>query len=217
MLRGAGEKFSAAAPGEDVQHHGFVGWIRRVAVALPVARVGIEFDAAAHRLAAIQRDRGLGEVRPGFAIPHAELHHAHALRPRGRELPPKIAGEPMRLQFELRRFARHREQRLLAKSGARSVAYRSPGFMPRGKQAERRSSTLRCFRRGGGVAGGAGGGGGSVSQRSRSTAGELRHQRDHLLGQRPGLGFPAGALQLDDLMDGHAHGVVGLAVKLARF
>ena len=44
---------------------------------------------------------GVGEIRPGLAVPHAELHDLHALAVRGgQEARPEVPREPVRLEFQ---------------------------------------------------------------------------------------------------------------------
>ena len=59
-------------------------------------------EISPHRRIAIERNRCLREIGTSLAVPHTELHHAHRAPARRREISPKTAREPQRLQFVLR-------------------------------------------------------------------------------------------------------------------
>jgi hypothetical protein len=70
MIGRAREEFrSCAALDEHVQDDALVYGVRAVPVPLPIAHVGIEFDAPANCLSAIDRDRCLSEIGTGLVIP----------------------------------------------------------------------------------------------------------------------------------------------------
>ena len=114
MRARAARKRARTSFDENVQD-GFVeGGIGRVTVRLPILIGEIELDAAAQDLAAIEPDRRVGKVRPGFAVPRAELHDLDLFARRARKGFPEIARKPARLQLQLAEIARLRKERALA-------------------------------------------------------------------------------------------------------
>jgi hypothetical protein len=69
VLRGPREEFATWGTRKNVQHNRFVIGIRGVTVAFPIARIGIEFDRAALRITAAERDRRISKIGTRFAIP----------------------------------------------------------------------------------------------------------------------------------------------------
>ena len=75
-------------------------------MALPVRGFRVELDGAAPRRPAIEGNGGFREIRPRLAIPDAELNDAHFAAVCGHEIAPELAGEPARLELDLRHAAR---------------------------------------------------------------------------------------------------------------
>jgi hypothetical protein len=102
VLPRASKKRGVASREENMQHHVFIICVCRVAVPLPIARIRIQFDAAAERLAAIDRKNRIGKIRPGFAVPNSELHDFQCVASGGLELRAELSRKPARLYFDLR-------------------------------------------------------------------------------------------------------------------
>ena len=107
----AGEKGAVALMNEDVQNRVVEGGVGGVAVRFPTAIGQVELDRAADRVAGIEPDDGVGEIRSGGAIPGAELNDLDVIAGDGMELSSEIAGKPARLQFQFARGALRRKER----------------------------------------------------------------------------------------------------------
>src|SRR5205085_10760715 len=86
-------------------------------MSFPASIGEIELDCAAKRFAAIDSDSGVGKIMPFFAVPGAELDDLDLVFGDGSEMPAEIAGEPARLQFELRRRAKGGKERAFLDTG----------------------------------------------------------------------------------------------------
>lgn len=75
--------------------------VRGVTVPFPIAIGQVEFDCAAARIFFVEGDRGIDEIRAGFAVPGAELNNTDALARNGLEVATEIAGKPPGLQLKL--------------------------------------------------------------------------------------------------------------------
>ena len=155
---GLGEEFFRAFVPEDVEENVFVGGVDGMAVAFPIAHVGIEFDGAALGRLAVEGDRGGGEVGAGFSIPFAELDDFEGIAGEGGEFAAKFAGEPSGLDFE---FGGGGER--LGGRGFldRGVGMGQPGLITIGGSHSGilntgRCRRCRCFLRGGAFFGGYG-------------------------------------------------------------
>ena len=122
----AGEKGAVALMNEDVQDRVVEGGVGGVAVCFPAAIRQVELDRAADRIAAIEPDDGVGEIRAGGAIPGAELDDLDVIAGDGTESPAEVAGKPARLQFQFARRAL-RQERARVRGHARNRAARHNG------------------------------------------------------------------------------------------
>ena len=105
---------------EDVQDRVIESGVGGVAVRFPAAIREVEFDRAADRIAGIESDDGVGEIRSGRAIPGAKLDDLNVVAGDGMELSAEVAGKPARLQFQFAGGALRRKER--AFMDARGIA-----------------------------------------------------------------------------------------------
>ena len=117
---GAREKFAVALIDENVEHRFFERGIGRMTVRFPIAIDQIDLDATRQRLAAVDLNRGIAKIRPGFAVPGAELDDVDLVAGRGNKVTSEISRKPARLQLELVWNSRRDKQRALphARRGA---------------------------------------------------------------------------------------------------
>ena len=66
----------------------------------PTAIDHIELNAAPNRLTAVYPDRSISKIRPGFAVPRAELDDIDFVTGRADKVVAEISGEPARLQLQ---------------------------------------------------------------------------------------------------------------------
>ena len=84
-----------------------------VTVAFPTPIGNIKLDAAPNRLAAVYPDRSIAKIRPGFAVPCAELDDIDFVTGRGDKVFAEISRKPARLQLQFIWNARRDKQRTL--------------------------------------------------------------------------------------------------------
>src|SRR5215213_609384 len=102
MVCGTGKNLGrGAAVREDVKNDPFVVRIAAVAMSFPIAGVRVDLDATANRLAAIDGDRGFGEVGTRLMIPNPKLNEVDGAPVGAREFAPKFPVDPACLQLVL--------------------------------------------------------------------------------------------------------------------